>query len=45
MDFLDDVSAKNPNAKNNKDEGLREESIKQSDVQVNNLVSTKEQRQ
>lgn len=35
---------KDPSAKNNKDEGLREESIKQSDVQVNNLVSTKEQR-
>lgn len=31
--------------KNEKDEGLKEESIKQSDVQVNNLVSTKEQRQ
>jgi len=27
-----------------KDEGLKEESIKQSDVQMNNLVSTKEQR-
>ena len=32
-------------AKNEKDEGLKEESIKQSDVQMNNLVSTKEQRQ
>lgn len=27
-----------------KDEGPKEESIKQSDVQMNNLVSTKEQR-
>lgn len=31
--------------KNDKDDGLKEDSIKQSDVQMNNLVSTKEQRQ